>query len=487
MSDKTGKDKSNTRKGASGFSYSFLIQGSHQIVNFIVSVVLARVLMPEEFGLVGMIMVFITLSRALIDGGFVSSLIRAKEVDDEDYSTVFFINLGSSLVMYALIFFCSPLVSSFYGEPVLTNIMRAFGLVVVINAFSIVQSAKLNRALDFKTQFKLLVPSLIISAGTSIWMAYNGYGVWSLIYKELIFALIATVQLWYYGKWKPSLVFNTSKLKYHFNFGYKLALTQIINTLFDNLYRVVIGLYYSATQLGFFTRARTFEQLPSGFFVTAFNRVAYPMLARVSHDQAKLKEMYGRLMKMAVFLITPILIYLGVVAEPLFRWMLTAKWLPAVPYFQLLLISGLFYPVHRYNINICNIKGRTDMVLRLSLFQNGLLLAGAFSAIWFGIYGLLYSLVVVNVIVTIINAYFSGKLIEYGLAEQARDLYPAFLIGIIAGGIAYMCDLYFFHGQADLLRIIFAGIIYMAFYLSLALVFRLNAMTDAKNLILKRN
>ena len=399
--------------GRSGMLWSFMIQGGTQVINFVVTVILARLLLPEQFGLIGMIAIFLAISRALVDGGFVSSLIRTKDVVDADYSTVFFVNLGASIILYSLLFISAPYIADFYNEQVLVNLIRVLGLGLIINAFSMVQSTKLNKALQFKTQFKLQLPSLIISAVISIIMAYHNYGVWSLVAKEILFAVIATIQLWWYAKWVPKLIFDKEKFKYHFNFSYKLSLTQIINTTFDNLYNVVIGKYFSAAQLGFFTRARSLQQLPSDFFYNAFNRVFYPLLAEVNHDNTKLKSVYSQLMKIVVFTVTPILVFLGIVANPFIRFLLTEKWLPAVPYFQLLLISAIFYPMHLYNLNICNLKSRSDMVLKLSMLHNFLLLGGAFTAIWFGIYGLLYSLVIVNILITIINSYFSGQLIGY--------------------------------------------------------------------------
>ena len=464
--------------GKSGMLWSFLIQGGTQFINFVVTVLLARLLLPEEFGLIGMIAIFMAISRALLDGGFVSSLIRTKDADNVDYSTVFFVNLISSVVLYGILFLTAPLIAAFYEEEILVNLIRVLGLVLIVNAFSLVQSTKLNKALQFKTQFKLQLPSLLISALIAIWMAYNNYGVWSLVAKDLIFAVLATIQLWYYGKWIPSFVFDKEKFKYHFNFGYKLSLTQIINTSFDNLYNVIIGKYFSAAQLGYFTRARSMEQLPTGFFYNAFNRVFYPLLAKVNDDDQQLKRVYSQLMKVVVFIVTPILVYLGIVAEPFFRWLLTDKWLPAVPYFQLLLISGVFYPIHRYNLNICNLKGRSDMVLKLSMLQNGLLLIGAFGAIWFGIYGLLYSLIIVNVVITFTNAYYSGKLIEYGIKEQLKDIAPILFLNSLLATIFYFIQIMWLKQFSDLWNLITLGFGFSITYLLIAFVLKMQVITD---------
>lgn len=469
--------------GQSGMIWSFLIQGATLAINFAVTVILARLLMPEEFGLIGMIAIFMAISKALLDGGFVSSLIRTKDTDNVDYSTVFFVNLLSSFLLYGILYFAAPFIAQFYEKDILINLIRALGLSLIFNALSLVQSTKLNKALQFKTQFKLQIPSLIISAVVSIWMAYNGYGVWSLVAKDLTFAFVANIQLWWYAKWIPSFVFDKYKFKYHFNFGYKLSLTQIINTSFDNLYNVVIGKYFSAAQLGYFTRARSLEQLPTGFFYNAFNRVFYPLLATINDDDEQLKRVYSQLMRVVVFVVTPILVYLGIVAEPFFRWLLTDKWLPAVPYFQLLLVSGIFIPIHQYNLNICNLKGRSDMVLKLSMLENFLLLLGAFSAIWFGIYGLLYSLIFINILITFVNSYFSGSLINYGLKLQIQNLFSTFILNLIVGIIVFSTQLLFINKFPDILNLFFSGLLFLLLYLLTAYFLKMKALFDIKQFI----
>lgn len=467
----------------SGMFWSFMIQGGTQIINFIISVVLARLLLPEQFGLIGMIAIFIAISRALIDGGFVSSLIRTKDADDVDYSTVFFVNLASSFFLYIILYFAAPFIAEFYHQEILVKLIRILGLVLIINAFSLVQSVKLNKALQFKTQFKLQLPSLAISALISIWMAYNGYGVWSLVAKDILYALFATIQLWYYAKWAPTFIFDQAKFKYHFNFGYKLSLSSIINTTFNNLYLIIIGKYFSAAQLGFYTRARSLEQLPSEFFFNAFNRVFYPLLAQYNDDDQRLKRTYSQLLQMVVFVVTPILLFLGIVATPFFRWLLTEKWLPAVPYFQLLVISGVFYPIHKYNLNICNLKGRSDMVLKLSTLQNSLLILGAFSAIWFGIYGLLFSMIFVNVVITAVNAFFSGRLIGYGIKSQVQDLMPILSLNVILVALFYYLEVKYFSQLPDIYNLIAVALLFFSVYAGSALLLKMNVANNIKGYI----
>lgn len=461
----------------SGMLWSFMIQGGTQIINFAVTIILARLLLPEDFGLIGMIAVFIAIARALVDGGFVSSLIRTKDANNLDYSTVFFTNLIASILLYVILYFSAPIVADFYDQEILINIIRVLSLVIIFNAFSLVQSAKLNKDLNFKTQFKLTLPALIFSALVSIWMAYRGYGVWSLVIKDLTFSLIATLLLWYHSTWIPSLQFKKEKFRYHFNFGYKLSLTQIVNTIFQNLYKVLIGKFFSAAQLSYFTRAKSLEELPTGFFYSAFNRVAYPMLAKID-DEKKVKQVYSRLLKLIVFLVTPILLYLFIVSEPFIVWLLTDKWIAASPYFKILVLSGIFFPIHKYNLNICNLKGRSDIVLKLSMLQNTLLLIGGLSAIWWGVYGLVYSVLIVNILVTIINAFFSGRLINYNLKEQFKDLYPTFLINSITCAFSYFLFVSIYNNSNHLESLVVVGATFLCLYTITSYLFKLNAFKD---------
>lgn len=472
------KNIDKTRTAKSGMFWSFLIQGGTQLINFIVTIILARLLLPEQFGLIGMISIFIAISNALVEGGFVSSLIRTKNADDVDYSTVFFVNLISSILLYIILFFAAPFVAALYQQDILINLIRVLGLILIVNALSLVQSTKLNKTLQFKTQFKLIMPSLIISSAISIWMAYHDYGVWSLVTQQLALAVLASIQLWWYCKWVPSFVFDKKKFRYHFNFGYKLSLTSIINTTFDNLYNVIIGKYFSAAQLGYYSRARSLEQIPSGFFYNSFNRVFYPLLSKLNEDDEQLKNTYSKLMQMVVFVVTPILVYLGIIATPFFRWLLTDKWLPAVPFFQLLVISGIFYPIHKYNLNICNLKGRSDMVLKLSMFRNFLLFIGAFTSIWFGIYGLLISLIIVNIVVTSINAFFSGKLIHYGFKNQFEDLLPILALNSLLAALFYILQTTYFNDMADLLNVVIMALLFFTTYLGIAYLLKIKVTLD---------
>ena len=333
-------------KAKSGFSWSILIQLSHQLLNFVVSILLARVLIPADFGKVGIIMIFMSLGRILLDGGLAPSLIRTKDPDQKDYSTVFVINISAALISYGLLFVFAPSITSYFNQTNdFTSLLRVYGIVLILGSLTIVQSVRLNKNLQFKTQFKLLLPSLIISGACAIWMAYNGFGVWSLVYKEIIFSSLAGVQLWYYSKWTPSLVFSKEKFLHHFKFSYKLLINDLLYRVFNDTYKFLIGRFYSPTELGLYTRAKSMEELPNGVIFNAINRVMFPLLAQVNDDNERLKRVYSMIISRVAFILVPTFTVLGIMAKYIFIFLLTDKWVQSASYFQVLMFGSIFLPM----------------------------------------------------------------------------------------------------------------------------------------------
>ena len=426
-------------KAKSGFSWSILIQLSHQFLNFVVSILLARLLAPADFGKVGIIMIFMSLGRILLDGGLAPSLIRTKDPDQKDYSTVFVINVSAALIAYGLLFIFSPNITAYFKQTNdFTSLLRVYGIVLILGSLTIVQSVRLNKNLQFKTQFKLLLPSLIISGACAIWMAYHSFGVWSLVYKEIIFSSLAGVQLWYYSKWTPSLVFSKEKFLHHFRFSYKLLLNDLLYRVFNDTYKFLIGRFYSPAQLGLYTRAKSMEELPNGVIFNAINRVMFPLLAQVNDDNERLKRVYSMIITRVAFILVPTFTVLGIMAKFIFIFLLTDKWVQSASYFQVLMFGSIFLPINAYNINICKVKGRSDIVLKMSILELSLIAVGCFSAIPFGVYGLLYSLVGVALVKVLVSSSFTNKLIGYSTFEQLKDVSQPFLFSAISAGIVML-------------------------------------------------
>ncbi|MDO6390226.1 lipopolysaccharide biosynthesis protein [Pontibacter sp. BT731] len=476
------------QKTLSALFWTFSQQFGVQFINFFVSVLLARSLMPAEFGLIGMLSIFIGIGSSLIDSGLTSSLIRTPQPDERDYSTVFFINLVSSIIIYIILFFSSPYIAAFYEQPILESIVQIYTLSFIINAFASVQRTKLTKEMNFKIQMTIQIPSIICSGCIGVALAYTGYGVWSLVFMNLFQSLISTIQLWVRSGWYPSLIFDIEKFKYHFNFGYKLTLSGILDTVYSNIYNLIIGKFFSAAQLGFYTRAQSLKMLPVKNISSALNKVTYPLFSSIQNDNIKLKEVYRRLMQQVVFWLAPTMIYLAVVAEPLFRVLIGEKWMPAVPYFQILCAVGIMYPIHSYNLNILNVKGRSDLHLKLEIIKKIIITIGIACAIPFGIYGLLYFQLISSSVSLFINSWYSGKLINYPIIDQFKDLIPEIIIALVTGTTVWSLDNYVFNNifLHDLFRISTLGIVYFTMYLVISYISSIPAIIDFKQLVLKK-
>lgn len=473
------------KQATSGIAWTFAQQFGNQIIGFVVSMILARILMPEEFGLIGMIAVFYSIGRGLMDSGLTESLIRSKDMDQEDFSTVFFFNLMASIGIYLLIFLAAPFIAEFYERTILTSIVRLYCVTFIIDAFTSVQRTRMTKKMDFKTQTIIAIPSTVLGGTIGITMAYLGYGVWSLVWSTIATSFFGSLQFWIYSKWTPSLVFNMVKFKEHFNFGYKLTLSSILNRVFSNLYLIIIGKLFSPAQVGFYTRAETMKQLPVTNISNTLNKVTYPLFASIQNDDVRLKRVYKQLMQMVVFLITPVLVILAVLAEPTFRFLFTEKWLPAVPYFQILCVTGILYPVHSYNLNILKVKGRSDLFLKLAVIKKALTVLGIIIGLQFGIYGLLYAQVILSIISFIINAFYTDKFISYSAWEQTKDILPILMISTVIGMLIWFVDIKL-GDQIDILRILSGGVIGAASYLLLSYLFKIPSVNDFQKLIKRK-
>ncbi|MGO4292720.1 lipopolysaccharide biosynthesis protein [Chitinophaga sp. RAB17] len=476
------------QKTISGIFWTFSQQFSVQLINFIVQIVLARLLLPSEFGLIAMLTVFIGIGNSLMDSGLTTSLIRTGEPDQRDYSTVFFMNLIGSAVVYAILFLTAPFIALFYKQDLLTNIIRVYMISIIIRGFVGVQTARLTKEMNFRIQMLMQIPSVIIGGIVGIVLARAGYGVWSLVWMELTQSFLFTIQHWFRTGWYPEWIIDKEKLKHHFKFGYKITLSGLLNTLFNNIYNLVIGKYFSATQLGFYNRADMIRMLPVQNVSTALNKVTYPMFAAIQNDNVKLKMAYKKLMLQVIFWITPAMIFLGIIAEPLFRFLLTEKWLPIVPYFRILCVSAALYPLQVYNLNILYVKGRSDLFLRLEIIKKIIIALGILCSLPFGIYGLLYVQIVISVISFYINTFYSGRMIDYSIKEQVRDIIPTFVLAIAIGFIAYYLDHFAvsYLRANDIFRIAGIGLAYLGIYLCAGYYLRMPAITDFRQLILKK-
>lgn len=456
------------KAAVSSLIWTFSEQFGTRLISFVISMFLARLLQPSDFGLIAIFGVVMNVAGTFIDGGLAKSLVRTPNTDDKDYSTVFIFNVVMSFLLYMILFFTAPYLSDFYDIQKLTPIIRVYGINLIIGSFVTVQSILFVKDLNFKTAFKIKLPSLLISGAVGVFLAYNGYGVWSLVYSAIVQTLIFMLQHWFYSPWRPSLAFDKERFKYHFKFGFKMSVSGLLDTIFNNIYTIIIGKYFSVQEVGYYNRADTLKQLPVNNISVALNKVSFPLFAKISHDNVKLKDVYRKMMGVVIFVIAPILAIMVVVAEPLIRFLLTEKWLPAVPYFQILAIAGLLYPIHSYNLNILLVKGRSDLFLKLEIGKKILVVFIVLISLYFGIYGLLWGQVVLSIMALFINTYYTGKLLNYRTINQLKDLLPCIVLAFILAVFFYFIDKSFLIKFSDIARLTILSPIYFILYLGIS-------------------
>jgi O-antigen/teichoic acid export membrane protein len=454
-----------TDKTLSGFVWAFGERFGVQAMQMVIFIVLARVLTPEAFGLMGMLAVFIAVSRSLTDSGFGQALIQKKETDEIDFSSVFYINLIVSVVIYGILYFTAPLIASFYGEPILVNLIRVLGLKFIIAAFSMVQIAKLTKEVKFKKLMLAKLPSTLLGGAAGIGAAYMGFGVWSLIIQQLTDATAYSIQVWIQSEWRPIWVFDWERVKELFDFGGKMMVEGVLSKIYQNFYEIMIGRYFTTAQVGFYTQANKIKQLPVKNISNALSRVSFPVLSEIQDDNKRLKRAYKKILRQIFFVIAPVMVGGIVLAEPLFRLVLTDKWLPAVPYFQWLCISGLFYPANSYNLNILKVKGRSDLFLYLGLVKKGIAITGILIFVQYSVLALVIFRAFNSILAYFINSYYSGKFIDYGVVEQLQDVWRFLVLSGLMGGIIWGINIYLQSG--DLLMIILGILVGIAVYLGL--------------------
>lgn len=476
------------RKTIFGFFWASTGQFSVQAINLGVQIILARLLLPGQFGLIAMLSVFMAVGAILMNSGLTTSLIRTEGADDRDYSTVFYLNLAASILLYVLLFFTAPYIASFFKQPILTGVVRLYTVSFIIQAFADVQVTRLTKEMNFKAQTIMQIPSVAIGGLVGIVLAYDGFGVWSLVWMSLVQSSLFAAQHWFWTGWRPKFILDRDRLRYHFRFGSRLTAAWVLDVLYENIYNILIGRFYPAAYLGYYNRAQAFQSIPVTNVGAVLNKVTYPMFASIQDDDLRLKQTYKKLMIHVLFWITPAMILFILAAKPLFLVLLTDKWLPAVPYFKILCLTGIVYPLHMYNLNILMVKGRSDLFFRLEVIKKVVLTVGIISVFSYGIYGFLYFQLAYSVAAVSINTLYSGKLINYPLREQLGDVWPILVISGIAGLLTLTVDnlVAGSYSLPNLVRVAEIGFVYMTAYLGISLAMKMPPILDIIQFLFKR-
>jgi len=418
---------------ATNIIWTLLMQYSTQIIGLFVGILLTYFLTPHEFGVIGMLSIVLSIGNALVTGGMTQSLLRNNTQNKNEYSVVFTFNIMSSIIIYFFIYLISPFVQQFYNQPNLATYLRLLSLIVIINAFSAVQNTLLNVRMQFKEQFLISLPSTIISSIVGVLLAYMKWGIWSLIVMNLMQSFLNTIQLWFYTKWKPSILFDKKTFTMHFNYGYKMTLSSVFNTIFDNIYTIFIGKYYSAAQLGMYTRAYQLQYFATNNLSSAIGKVTFPIVAQLKHNNEALLINYKRNLTLIIYIIAPFTVFLIVSASSIFKLLFNSNWYDAIPYFQILCLSGLFYPIHAYNLNVLKIKGESSVFLYLEIMKKIILTVIVVFCIKYGIIVLLWGQVLFSTICLPLNIYYSGHKIGYTIYSQLKDLILPIVISFLIG------------------------------------------------------
>ncbi len=426
-----------TKSVAGNLFWRFAERCGAQGVSLIVSIVLARLIAPEAYGTIAIVTVFTTILNVFVDSGMANALIQKKDPDDLDFSTVFFFNIFVCLALYALMFLAAPFIAAFYEDATLVPVLRVLCLIVVVSGVRNVQQAYVSKQMIFKKFFYATICGTIGSAVIGIFMAYKGFGIWALVGQQLSNSVLGTVLLWITVKWRPKFMFSFSRLKGLFSYGWKLLVSSLIDTLYNDIRQLIIGKMYSSNDLAYYNRGQQFPQIIVNNINASIDSVLLPTMSAAQDNQEAVKRMTRKAIKTSTYLIMPLMVGLAVCAEPLTALLLTEKWLPSVPFMRIFCITYSFYPIHTANLNAIKAMGRSDLYLKMEIIKKVVGIALLFSSMWFGVMAMAYTALFSNFISQIINTWPNKKLLNYSYLEQLKDIFENMILSVIMGAVVF--------------------------------------------------
>lgn len=428
-------------KTVKGVGWSFADNIGSQGITFIVGLVLARMLTPAEYGLIGIILIFVNVFNSIVNSGFSAALIRKKDATDDDYSTVFITNMAISVVLAIALFFSAPLIADFFDQLQLDALSKAMSCIVVINALGLVQFTILTKRIDFKTHTKISLIASISSGIIGIGMAFASYGVWSLVGQQISRQLLNTLLLWLYNKWIPKMHFSTKSFKELFGFGWKLLVSSLIDVAWRDIYQVVIGKCYSAATLGHYTYANQYGSIFSSNLTSIIQRVSYPVLSSIQDDKDRMKQAYRRVITVTMLVTFVFMLGLAAVAQPLILVLIGEQWIIASYFLPIICLQMFLYPLHAINLNMLQVQGRSDLFLKLEIIKKAIAVIPLLLGIFIDIYWMLWGSVFTGIFAFYLNSYYSGRFIGYSTLDQVKDILPSFGIAVIMAIITYLVSL----------------------------------------------
>lgn len=441
-----------------------------QLVSFIVSIVLARILAPEDYGTIALVTVFTAILQVFVDSGLGTALIQKKDVDEIDFSSVFYFNFAVCLILYLGMFAAAPFIADFYGDVTLVPVIRILSLTIVISGVKGIQQAYVSRNMLFKRFFFSTIGGTIFSAVLGIAMAYAGFGIWALVAQQLSNTFIDTLILWITVRWRPTKSFSWTRLKNLLSFGWKLLVSSLLDTAYNNLRNLIIGKMYSSSDLAFYNQGDKFPKVIVTNINASIDSVLLPTMSSAQDDKERVKQMTRRAIKTSTYVMAPLMMGLAFCAEPIVSLVLTDKWLPCVPFLRIFCITYMFWPVHTANLNAINAMGRSDWFLRLEIIKKIMGMTILLSTMWFGVMAMAYSLLLSSVLSQIINSWPNRKLLGYGYLEQVRDFAPGILLAVIMGICVYFIS--FLH-LSTIVTLLIQFIVGAAIYIGVSAILKL--------------
>lgn len=446
------------------FFWRFAERCGAQVVTFVVSIVLARILTPEDYGKIALITVFTTIMQVFVDSGLGTALIQKKDADDLDFSSVFYFNFIVCLALYGVMFIASPYIANFYGDTSLTSIIRVISLTIVISGLKGIQQSYVSRNMLFKRFFFSTLGGTLFSAFFGIALAYAGFGVWAIVAQQLSNTAIDTLILWLTVKWRPKRIFSWERLKELLSFGWKMLASSLLDTIYNNIRSMIIGKMYSSADLAYYNQGNQFPSVIVSNINTSIDSVLLPTMANAQDDCARVKAMTQRSIKTSTYIMAPLMMGLAFCAQPIVQLILTDKWLPCVPFLRIFCITFMFYPIHTANLNAIKAMGRSDYFLKLEIAKKIVGLILLFSTMWFGVLAMAYSLLANSVLSQIINSWPNRKLLSYGYLEQLKDILPSIVLAALMGFcVSLINQLQISNGMTLLIQITVGAAFYIVF------------------------
>lgn len=470
----SGKNLNSNKSVVSNFLWRFMERCGAEGVAFIVSIVLARLLTPEDYAAVALINVFTVIMSVFVDCGFTTALIQKKNIGDLEFSTVFYFNIVMCLFIYAILFISAPFIAAFYKMPELTAMVRVSSIVIIISGVRSIQSAYVSKNMLFKRFFFSTLIGTVVAAVAGIVMAYMGFGTWALIAQHLINTLIDTAILWITVKWRPKWMFSFEKLKGLLSYGWKIFVSKLLDQVYNNLRSLIIGKLYTSSDLSFYNKGKQFPNIIVININSSIDSVLLPTMSKAQDSREKVKAMTRRSMKTSIYIMAPLMMGLAFCAEPIIRLILTEKWLPCVPFMQIFCITYMFYPMHTANLNAIKAMGRSDLFLILEVLKKVVGIVLLLSTMWFGVMPMTYSLLVSTLCSTIINSFPNRKLLDYSYFEQIKDILPGIVLAVAMG----ICVWFFkFLPVPDIVILIVQIITGAVIYIGGSLIFKLESFS----------